>query len=257
MTMCAASRIDLNADLGEGCGFDGEIIPFVTSANIACAGHAGSRDSIQQAVRHALLHNVAIGAHPGFPDREHFGRRELPVSPQEARAIVLEQVATMEQAAREMGAVVGHVKLHGALYNMASRDPALAAAICEGLAAEHPRKVLFALAGSAMVAQGRRCGLSVVGEAFADRGYRPDASLVPRSQEGALIEDVPRAVAQVLSIARNREVTAVGGERVPIDAGTLCLHGDGPKAVAFARTIRSALREAWIAVEPAYATPTC
>jgi UPF0271 protein len=246
------ASIDLNADVGEGAGGDAELIPLVSSVNIACGAHAGDREAMRLAVALALRHGAAIGAHPGFADREHFGRRELPVSPAQAAALVLEQARLLQEVAARLGASVGHVKLHGALYHLAARDAALATAIVEALVeagrGSGPRWALIALAGSPMVSIGRARGLRVVGEAFADRTYRSDGTLTPRSAPGALVSDEDAAARQAVRIAREGTVLAADGAEVAVDAGTICLHGDGPHAVGFARRIRQGLAAAGIAV---------
>jgi UPF0271 protein len=243
--------IDLNADVGEGSGHDEDLIPLVSSVNISCGAHAGDVGTMRRALELARRYGAAIGAHPGFADREHFGRRELAVSPAEAAALVLGQALVLESAAAGLGARVGHVKLHGALYNMAARDPALAAAVVEALATRnrasaHPW-ALVALAGSVMATLGRSAGLRVLGEAFADRGYAPDGALVPRPGRGALLAEED-AVAQALRIAREGSVLSVDGTVVPVEAETICLHGDGPHAVPLARRLRAGLEAAGIAV---------
>ncbi len=250
--MSRRESIDLNADVGEGCGQDAELIPLVSSVNIACGAHAGDEAEMRRTVALAMRHGAAIGAHPGFADREHFGRRELALSPSEAAALVVEQVLLLQRVAAGLGARVGHVKLHGALYNMAARDRPLAAAV-DGALADAGRLSgapweLFALAGSELASVGRARGLTVLGEAFADRSYRRDGSLLPRSDPRAVIADEGAAAAQALMIARERSVRAVDGTGVPIDADTICLHGDSPGAVPFARRIRGELAAAGIAV---------
>ncbi len=253
--MSRAGTIDLNADVGEGCGSDAELVPLVSSVNIACGAHAGDESSMLGALRLAVRHGAAIGAHPGFADREHFGRREIAVDPEEAAALVTGQARILQALAGRLGAAVGHVKLHGALYNMASRDGALAAAIARALArdAHGPDSgwVLVALAGSALAQEGRRQGLRVLGEAFADRAYRADATLVPRGEPGSVIGDESAAARQALQIAREGSVVARGGEVIPIDADTICIHGDSPGAAGLARGIRREFEAAGIAVRPA------
>ena len=250
--MSRAGAIDLNADVGEGCGFDAELVPLVSSVNIACGAHAGDEASMLEALALAVRHGAAIGAHPGFADREHFGRRELRVAPAEAAALVTAQTGRLGELARRLGAGVGHVKLHGALYNMAARDRALAEAIAAALAAEARKTgrpiALVALAGSVLASAGRMRGLRVVEEAFADRAYRGDGSLVARSEPGAVIADLGVAARQALLIAREGAVVARDGKRVRVDAGTLCVHGDSPGAAALALRIRAELAAAGIAV---------
>ncbi len=252
--MSRRASIDLNADVGEGCASDAELIPLVTSVNIACGGHAGDMETMRRTVALALGHGAAIGAHPGFADREHFGRREIAMPPAEAAALVVGQATLLQKVAAGLGARVGHVKLHGALYNMAARGGALAAAIVDALAQagrlSGPQWTLVALAGSELASIGRARGLTVVGEGFADRTYMRDGTLTPRSDPGAVIVDEDAAVRQVLRIAAEGTVLAADGAEVRIDADTVCLHGDGPRAVPFARRIRAELAAAGIAVRP-------
>ena len=211
-------------------------MPWVTSANIACGAHAGDATTMRATVELAQKHGVAIGAHPGFADRENFGRKELSLSPQEVRAIMAEQV----DALRGMAAV-RHVKPHGALYNLAARDAGIAEAVADAVAACDARLVLFALAGSALVRAGQARGLRVASEVFADRSYQADGSLTPRSRPDALIDDEARALAQVLRMVREGRVRATDGTDVAIRADTVCLHGDGAHAVAFARRLNREL----------------
>lgn len=243
-------RIDLNCDLGEGAGHDAELMPLITSANVACGAHAGDEATMRATVELARRHGVAIGAHPGFADREHFGRRELPVTPEEVFQFVLAQIRTLQRIALAAGARVGHVKLHGALYNLAARDAAIAEAAAYAVRDAGPQLVWFALAGSAQVAAARECGLVVANEVFADRTYQADGSLTPRSRADALIADENIAVAQVMRMVREGKVRATNGADVAIAADTVCLHGDGAHAVAFARRLRAALAEAGIDVRP-------
>lgn len=242
-------KIDLNCDMGESygawkMGADAGIMPLITSANIACGAHAGDAETMRATVALATQHGVAIGAHPGFADRENFGRRELPVTPDEVRRLVGEQV----DALRALGPVV-HVKAHGALYTMAARDPALAAAVAGAVWAVDPTLVLFAPAGSELVRAGLERGLRVACEVFADRTYQRDGSLTSRSRADALITDEGAAVAQVLRLAREGVVRATDGTEVTLAADTVCLHGDGAHAVAFARGLTGALREAGIGMK--------
>ena len=250
--MSRRASIDLNADVGEGCPSDGELVALVSSVNIACGAHAGDEATMRGAVELALRHGAAIGAHPGFADREHFGRREIPMAPAQAAALVVDQAMLLQKVASGLGARVGHVKLHGALYNMAARDRSLAAAVVDALAEAGRRAgsqwTLVALAGSEMVSIARARGLKVSTEAFADRSYRRDGTLTPRSDPGAVIADVDAAVRQVLRIAREGIVLSADGAEVPVEADTICLHGDSPRALSFARRIRAELAAAGIAV---------
>jgi len=235
--------LDLNCDLGEGYPHDADLMPFITSANIACGYHAGDRDTMRRTVELALTHGVAVGAHPGFADREHFGRRELRLSSQEYRDLVLEQLHLMAEVARDAGAKLQHVKPHGALYNMAAREPELAQVLALAVQDFDPQLTLFGLSGSASIAEAKKLGLRTVSEVFADRSYQPDGSLTPRSQAGALLENEADSRRQVYDMVVHGRVQAAGGVSVPICTETICLHGDGAHAVPFARMIRRFLEE--------------
>ncbi|BEP50608.1 MULTISPECIES: 5-oxoprolinase subunit PxpA [Variovorax] len=241
-------QIDLNADLGEGAGSDEALLGLVSSANIACGWHAGDAKTMRQCVRWAIAHGVAIGAHPSFPDRENFGRSTMHLPPDEIVANVLYQVGALAAIAKAEGGQLSHVKAHGQLYNQAVKEPELADALCEAVRRFDPSLRFFGLAGSGMIDAARRAGLTPVEEVFADRGYMPDGSLVPRSQPGALIEDEEQSLAQTLSLVRDRKVKAIDGSIVPVNAQTVCLHGDGAHALAFARRIRERLQQEGIAV---------
>ena len=241
-------QIDLNADLGEGAGSDEALLGLVSSANIACGWHAGDAKTMRQCVRWAIEHGVAIGAHPSFPDRENFGRSTMHLPPDEIVANVLYQVGALAAIVKAEGGKLSHVKPHGQLYNQAVKEPELADALCEAVRRFDPSLRFFGLAGSGMIDAARRAGLTPVEEVFADRGYMPDGSLVPRSQPGALIEDEEQSLAQTLSLVRDRKVTAIDGRTVPLNAQTVCLHGDGAHALAFARRIRDRLQQEGIAV---------
>ncbi|WP_127587446.1 LamB/YcsF family protein [Paenibacillus koleovorans] len=226
--------IDLNADVGEGFGVyrlgaDEELLPLVTSANIACGFHAGDPATMRTTVRLCLQHGVGIGAHPGLPDREGFGRREMAITPREAYDLIVYQVGALQAMAHTEGGTVRHVKPHGALYNMSATNAALAEAIAEAVYRLDPSLVLYGLAGSESVRAGRRFNLCTADEAFADRRYNPDGTLVPRSRPDALLHDPQEAVVQV------RALLAAGR------AQTVCVHGDTPEALAFARAVRVAL----------------
>jgi len=243
------ARVDLNCDLGEGAGHDAELMPFITSANIACGAHAGDEATMRATVALARRHGVAIGAHPGFADRENFGRIEKVTSQDEVYQLVLAQTKALQRVAAGAGMKVAHVKPHGALYNMAARNSLLADAVAHAVYECDPRLVLFGLAGSALGRAAERCGLVAAQEVFADRTYQPDGSLTPRGQAGALITDEAAAVAQVLRMVREGKVRASDGSDVAIRADTVCLHGDGAHAVAFARRLREELETAAVTVE--------
>ncbi len=247
--MSAASAIDLNCDLGEGAGHDAELMPLITSANIACGAHAGDEATMRTTIALAKKHGVAIGAHPGFADWENFGRREFSIAPSETSQLVLLQIQKLQNLVIPFGASVTHVKLHGALYNMASRDERLARAVVDSVAGTDEPPTLFALAGSKLEEVARRHGgVRVAAEVFADRTYQRDGSLTPRSRPDALIHDEGVAVAQVLRMVREGVVRATDGTDVPIRADTVCLHGDGPDPVGFARRLTAELRAARIVV---------
>jgi len=235
--------IDLNCDLGEGAGHDAELMPLITSANIACGAHAGDAATMRATVALAQQHGVAIGAHPGFADRENFGRRELALPPAEVRALVAAQI----DALRALGPV-RHVKAHGALYNLAARDAALADAIASAVHAADASLIFFVLPNSELARAGRAHRLRIANEVFADRTYQRDGSLTPRSRPDALIHDESAAVAQVLRMVREGVVRATDGTDVPIVADTVCLHGDGPHPVEFARRLRAELTQAGVEI---------
>ena len=236
-------RIDLNCDLGEGCDNDAELMPLITSSNIACGGHAGDGNTMRATVELALAHGVAIGAHPGFCDHENFGRLELPLPANEVQQLVLSQTRALQTIARECGGVVTHVKPHGALYNMAARDEVIAQAIAKAVYEADPELVLYGLHGSKLIAAGMAVGLRIANEAFADRTYQTDGSLTPRSQPGALIENAETAAEQVRQMVCEHRVTTLIGASVMIAADTICLHGDGAHAVEFAIKLNGVLRE--------------
>ncbi len=238
--------VDLNADLGESFGAwrmgdDARLLEVVSSANVACGFHAGDPGTIRATVQQAVRQGVAVGAHPSLPDLAGFGRRRMDVTPGEVYDMVLYQVGAIAAFVKAAGARLHHVKAHGALYNMAATDRSLAMAIVAAVRDFDADLVLYALAGSSMVDAAESVGLSVAGEVFADRAYRSDGTLVPRSQEGALIADEAKAVAQALDMVRDRRVLAIDGTWVAVRADTVCVHGDSPGAVALAVALKRAL----------------
>ena len=241
--------MDLNADLGEGMD-DGPILPYLTSANVACGLHAGGPLVMDRTVALALARGVRVGAHPGYADRESFGRTEVALPLEEVRALVLYQVSALDGFVRARGGKLAHVKAHGALYNRAARDPALASAIAEAVRAYRGDLILVGLAGSAQLRAARSIGLRAAGEAFADRRYLPDGSLMPRSQPGSVLHDPSEAAAQAARIAQEGCAIASDGSRVRIDAETICLHGDTAGAVAMAQAVRRRLEEAGVRLAP-------
>jgi len=241
-------KIDLNADLGEGSRADAELMTLVTSVNIACGFHAGDAQTMLESVRNAIKNGVAIGAHPSFPDRENFGRTAMDLPPATVYAQVLYQIGALEAMVRAQNGVMRHVKPHGMLYNQAAKDADLADAIARAVWDCSPQLILVGLAGSELIRAGQRLGLTTRQEVFADRGYLPDGSLVPRTQAGALITDEGKALAQTLEMVRAGRVIAVDGTPANVQADTVCLHGDGEHALQFARRLRAAFSEEGILV---------
>ncbi|MDF0604775.1 5-oxoprolinase subunit PxpA [Neisseriaceae bacterium TC5R-5] len=234
-------QIDLNADLGEGCGDDIAILDCVSSANIACGWHAGEAAVMQQAVSAALQRGVAIGAHPSFPDRENFGRSPMQRDPRLVYSDVLYQVGALAAIVRAAGGQLSHVKPHGALYNQAACEPVLAAAIAAAVAAFDPHLKLMGLAGSELIRAAKEHGLTPIAEVFADRAYQADGSLVPRGQAGAVIEDREQCLAQTWQMLSTATVQAQDGTMLAIHAQSVCLHGDGVHALDFARALKQSL----------------
>lgn len=233
--------IDINCDTGEGIGNDEELMPFITSASIACGYHAGDEHTMRETILLAQKYGVAAGAHPSFMDRDNFGRTEMDCTAQEVYGLVVHQVTALEEIAKECGVVLHHVKPHGALYNMAARDRELALAIAKAVRDCNPALVLYGLSGSFLISEGKASGLTTWSEVFADRTYQDDGSLTPRTEEGALITDAEGAVRQVEGMMHEGVVTTVNGVCVPIIADTVCIHGDGPSAVAIAKAIKERL----------------
>jgi UPF0271 protein len=231
-------QIDINCDMGEGGANDEALLEYVTSANIACGVHAGSAELMRRTMSLAAARGVGIGAHPGLADTESMGRCETVLTPPDAYDLVWSQVMLMAVVAREMGLTMRHVKPHGTLYNQAARDPALAEAVANAVRTVDPKLILFALAGSELARAGLAAGLRVAREAFADRRYRADGALVPRTQAGAVIDDPVQAAQQALRLAREHKLTAIDGTELTIHADTICIHGDNPRAIEIARRIR-------------------
>ena len=233
--------IDLNCDMGEGMANDAAIMPYITSANIACGFHAGNSDLIHYTIDLALKHKVHIGAHPSFRDKENFGRRELQMPLDKLYAIVIEQLIKIDLIAKQRGAIMHHVKPHGALYNMAAKDAKLAKTIAQAIKDFDESLILYGLSGSQLISEANRLGLKTASEVFADRTYQDDGSLTLRSQPHALIEDENKSIEQVLQIIHEGSVTTVSGNVIPIVGETICIHGDGKQAVKFAKAINKAL----------------
>jgi UPF0271 protein len=247
--------IDLNCDMGESFGAytigrDAEVMPSITSANVACGFHAGDPTVMRETVRLAKTHGVAVGAHPGLPDLVGFGRREMAIGARDLENAVAYQVGALAGIAAGEGVRLQHVKAHGALYNMAARDRSLADAIARGVAAVDASLILLGLPDSDLLRAGEGCGLKVAAEGFADRAYEPDGSLVSRRKPGAVIHDAEAVVARVLRMARERVVRAIDGTDIPLPVSTICTHGDTPGAEVLVRRLREALERDGVRVRP-------
>jgi len=240
--------VDLNADLGEGAGHDDELLSLVTSANIACGFHAGDADTMRQSIMTARDRNVAVGAHPSLFDRENFGRKELPVKPDEVLEAVVYQLGIFQAIAEAAGVRPNHVKPHGALYNMAVRDESLAEAIGRAVASVDEKLLLFAPQNTALSRAGEKNGLRIAHEVFADRNYLSNGQLVPRTRPDALLHDPVEAVPRVIRMLREGKVRSIDGVDVDVRAETICLHGDNPEAVDFARELRSRLEKEGVTI---------
>ena len=248
-------KIDLNCDLGESfgnykIGLDDEVIRHISSANVACGFHASDPLVMQKTVALAKENGVCIGAHPGFPDLVGFGRRNMSVSPSEAKALVQYQIGALDAFCKAAGVKLCHVKPHGALYNMAGKDEILAQAVCEGIFEYDSNLILLGLSGSKMIEAGKKIGLRTANEVFADRAYEDDGSLVARSKPGAVITDENLAVSRVVEMVKNGRVTSITGNEIEIKADSICLHGDGVKAVEFAKRINEELLKNGVEIVP-------
>ena len=249
-------KIDLNSDLGESfgaykMGMDDKILPLVTSANIACGFHAGDPVVMKKTVGMAVDNHTALGAHPGMPDLVGFGRRKLAISLDEAYSIMVYQIGALAAFAHTCGVKLQHVKPHGALYNMAAKEEKLAEALAQAVYDVDKNLILFALAGSESVKAAEKIGLPCASEVFADRSYQEDGSLTPRSQPGAMITDEAASIKQVLDMVKNHKVTTLSGKVIEVKADTLCVHGDGEKALLFTQKIREVLKENGVDIVPA------
>ncbi len=241
--------IDINCDMGEGMENDEMIMPFITSANIACGYHAGDETTMKRTIELALKNNVAIGAHPSFHDRENFGRADMHLPLGEVYDMVTQQIHLLEKIAKTNGASLHHVKPHGALYNMAARTWKLAAVICLAIKDVNEKLVLYGLSGSHLIKEAKKIGLKNASEVFADRAYQDNGFLIPRSKLNALIEDTDKSVQQVLQMIKEKKVTSVNGKELSITADTICIHGDGKNAALFAKAICEALETAGIEIK--------
>ena len=241
-------RVDLNSDLGESfgrytLGMDDKIIPLITSANVACGYHASDPVVMEKTIALAKEAGIRVGAHPGFPDLMGFGRRNMNVSPAEAKAYTLYQLGALDGFCRAAGVKLQHVKPHGAFYNMAAKDYKLSVAICEAIKNFDKDLIVLALSGGELAKAAKDMGLRTALEVFADRGYEEDGTLVDRRKEGAMITDEQEAIDRIIRMVKEKKVTAVSGRDISIQADSVCVHGDGVKALAFVEKIRAALQK--------------
>ena len=242
-------NIDLNCDMGEGIGNEASLLPFISSANIACGYHAGDAAEMKRVVDGCIKNKVAIGAHPSYPDKENFGRTNMHLSANEIYAMVKKQLEILHTIVVAAGAKLHHVKPHGALYNMAAKDAAIAQAIVMAVKDFDTELIYYGLSGSVMIAEAKKIGLKTAREVFADRTYQPDGSLTPRTEPNALITNETIAIQQVLQIVNNKTVTATNGFVIDMHADTVCIHGDGINAVPFAAALNNSLQMAGINIK--------
>ena len=246
-------KVDLNADLGESfgaytIGMDSEVLRYITSANVACGFHAGDPVVMQKTVALAQGCGTAVGAHPGYPDLMGFGRRNMKISPDEAKAYIKYQVGALTAFTKAAGIKLQHVKPHGAFYNMAAVDAKLAEAICRGIYEVDPELIVLGLAGSEHIKAAQAVGLRAASEVFADRGYMDDGTLVPRSMPGAMIHDRALAIERTVRMVKEGCVETITGKIIPIQADSICVHGDNPDAIGFTSRIRAALEAEGVAI---------
>ncbi|MDD2446468.1 MAG: LamB/YcsF family protein [Tissierellia bacterium] len=248
-------KVDLNSDIGESfgnykLGLDEEVAKYISSANIACGWHAGDPMVMAKTIDIAVLENIAIGAHPGFPDLMGFGRRNMNVTADEAKNYIKYQIGALWAFAKSKGAKLQHVKTHGAFYNMAAKDPVLAEAIAQAVYEVDKDLILLGLANSQMINAGKKVGLRVANEVFADRAYNTDGTLVSRLIEGAVIHDKDIAISRVVRMVKEGKVEAINGEDIDIKADSICVHGDNPQAVEFVKNIRQVLEKEGVDIIP-------
>lgn len=246
------SSIDINCDAGEGFDIEAAIMPYISSVNIACGGHAGNEHTIRSTIRIAKTHNVTIGAHPSYPDTKNFGRTVLAIDSNTLLQSIAEQIELIETIAAEEHYLIGHVKLHGALYNEAAKNKTLANSLVTMIAQINSTWVIVGPPASELQKAANACKLSYCNEGFIDRTYQDDGSLTPRTHPQALIQDESNSIAQALQIIRQKQVTSLSGKIISLAADTLCVHGDGPHAVLFARSLSDQLKKENITIQPAY-----
>ena len=244
------SSIDINCDLGEGFGNDAELMRYISSANIACGYHAGDVDIMRRTVELALENNASIGAHPGYADRDNFGRTSMRLSRDEVIRLVTDQLVALQSICESLGTRLGHVKPHGALYNQAAKDRSLSRAIADAVVNFDRDLVFYGLSGSFMITEAEAAGLRTSSEVFADRTYQTDGTLTPRSDSGALIMNPDAAISQVIEMVENQTVRTLSGETIPMKAETICIHGDGETAVELAKAIRESIEKHSIDIRP-------
>ena len=242
-------HIDLNCDMGEGMGNEEALMPFISSANIACGYHAGNEAEMKRVVELCIKNNVAIGAHPSFADKENFGRTEMYLPNDEIYQLIKKQIEILNTITVAAGVKLHHVKPHGALYNMAAKDAGLTAAIAKAVKDFDAGLIFYGLSGSVMIDEANKSGLQTASEVFADRTYQPDASLTSRKQANALITDTVLAIEQVMQMINDKTVTSINGATVSIKADTVCIHGDGKYAVEFAKALYNSLQNAGIIIQ--------
>ena len=241
--------IDLNCDMGEGAGNDEVIMPYISSANIACGYHAGDLDTMKRTVESAINNKVSIGAHPGFKDPENFGRTEQQLSDEALYDTVSEQLHIMKKITAGLGAAMHHVKPHGAMYNMAAVNQQMASVIAKAIREFDAGLLLYGLSGSFLIAEAKQFGLKTANEVFADRAYMDNGTLVPRKMAGALIHDEEESIQQVMKMVLEKKVKTINGKIIPMEADTICIHGDGEHAFSFAKKINQALKEKEISIQ--------
>ena len=241
--------VDLNCDMWEGLSNDALLMPLISSANIACGYHAGNEESMKRTLELALKYQVAIGAHPGFNDKANFGRVEMPITLPYLFDLITHQIFILNKIATSFGAKLHHIKPHGALYNMAARDARLARTIAAAVRSVDANFILYGLSGSCLISEAAALKLETASETFADRTYQLDGSLTPRSSAGAMIEKTEDSLQQVLQMINEKTVTTISGAIIPIKAESICIHGDGNHAVAFASQIRKTLLENNITIQ--------
>jgi UPF0271 protein len=242
--------IDLNCDMGEGIGNDETIMPYVSSANVACGYHAGNENTIWETIELAQKYKVSIGAHPSFLDKENFGRKEIDLSAENIYELVAQQLILFDEIISDADTSMQHVKPHGALYNMSAKNISIANAIANAVKDHNTHLILFGLSGSHSISEAKAVGLKTASEVFADRTYQDNGGLTSRSQPNPLIEDADKAIQQVLQMIKEGKVTTISGKIIPVVAETICLHSDGKHAPEFAKQIHKALMKEGIAIRP-------